>query len=283
MAREDSNDGMKPGGMLLLLVSAFVVWAAVGMFSLWWFSNLPSSGQFGDTFGAANALFSAFAFAGIIYAIILQREDIRLQREDLRLTREEFRRTAEAQEKSERALAKQAWAQLMAAQLNAAASLADAYAKEIDNKQDQKFASSTLNATKQFNKYRQLQEILLCEVQSPPEDAPLARRLGVAYLEKMADRLESRLNVWHGLPPEGRSKSHFWSSFLADLELFCLQDLAKGVSTTSPVHVAIVQLKELGSAVKAATGSEYIDSDYIDKVMTHVPAAIGWIRAAAQA
>ena len=36
-------------------------------------------GLFGDTFGALNALFSGFAFAGVIYAIFLQRQDLRSQ------------------------------------------------------------------------------------------------------------------------------------------------------------------------------------------------------------
>jgi len=37
-------------------------------------------GVYGDKFGAVNALFSAFAFAGIIFALILQRNDLSLQR-----------------------------------------------------------------------------------------------------------------------------------------------------------------------------------------------------------
>lgn len=46
--------------------------------------------QFGNMFGALNALFSAFAFSGLIYAILLQRDDLALQREDLAATREEL-------------------------------------------------------------------------------------------------------------------------------------------------------------------------------------------------
>ena len=38
-------------------------------------------GQFGDQFGAINALFSGFAFAGIIFTIFLQRRDLRETRE----------------------------------------------------------------------------------------------------------------------------------------------------------------------------------------------------------
>jgi hypothetical protein len=63
--------------------------------------------QFGNMFGAINALFSAFAFAGLIFAILLQREDLALQREELVETREELRRSATAQEASHKALQEQ--------------------------------------------------------------------------------------------------------------------------------------------------------------------------------
>jgi hypothetical protein len=38
--------------------------------------DLTTRGQFGDQFGAVNALFSGFAFAGIIFTIMLQRSDL---------------------------------------------------------------------------------------------------------------------------------------------------------------------------------------------------------------
>lgn len=45
---------------------------------------------FGDSFGAVNALISAFAFAGMIVAFILQRYELRLQRKELEAQRKEF-------------------------------------------------------------------------------------------------------------------------------------------------------------------------------------------------
>jgi hypothetical protein len=45
-------------------------------------------GTFGDMFGAINALFSGLAFASLIYAIFLQREELRLQRTELTATRQ---------------------------------------------------------------------------------------------------------------------------------------------------------------------------------------------------
>lgn len=51
------------------------------------------SGTFGDQFGAANALFSGLAFAGLIITILLQRRDLRLQRKDLKMQRMELQIT----------------------------------------------------------------------------------------------------------------------------------------------------------------------------------------------
>lgn len=42
-------------------------------------------------FGPVNALFSGFAFCGVIVAILLQRQELTLQREELSHTREEIR------------------------------------------------------------------------------------------------------------------------------------------------------------------------------------------------
>jgi len=47
-------------------------------------------GAFGDKFGAVNALFSGLAFAGVIYAILLQRKELELQRYELTMTRNEL-------------------------------------------------------------------------------------------------------------------------------------------------------------------------------------------------
>ncbi len=91
----------------------------------------PTRGQFGDLFGAVNALFSGLAFAGLIYAILLQREDLALQRTELELTREELKRSASAQEQSEIALRAQAEAAERSASLAAINFLLDHYKHEL--------------------------------------------------------------------------------------------------------------------------------------------------------
>ena len=55
------------------------------------FDPPEGAGEFGDMFGLANALFSGFAFLGVVVAILLQQQELRLQREELGHTREELR------------------------------------------------------------------------------------------------------------------------------------------------------------------------------------------------
>lgn len=61
--------------------------------ALLFFLFKDSCGTFGDQFGAANALFSGLAFAGLIVTILLQRKDLRLQRKDLKMQRKELQIT----------------------------------------------------------------------------------------------------------------------------------------------------------------------------------------------
>lgn len=65
--------------VVLLIVGVFVGYGFF-MFHLFPGVNGPTyRGTFGDMFGALNALFSTLAFAGFIYTIQLQRNDLKLQ------------------------------------------------------------------------------------------------------------------------------------------------------------------------------------------------------------
>ena len=81
--------------LLFVLVAALVC-------GLWFYTKITleslesaDRGTFGDMFGSINALFSGLAFAGVIYAILLQREELGLQREELIKTRSEFQQQNE--------------------------------------------------------------------------------------------------------------------------------------------------------------------------------------------
>ncbi|MDD2915975.1 MAG: hypothetical protein PHP70_11720 [Gallionella sp.] len=83
-------------------------------------------------FGVVNAFFSACAFAGIIFTILLQRDELELQRMELNLTRIELQRSASAQEKSEYALSRQANAADLTARLSAINNILQYISAEIE-------------------------------------------------------------------------------------------------------------------------------------------------------
>jgi hypothetical protein len=118
--------------LVLLAVIAIVgIQIVAGLAMLVLIPESDKRGQFGDMFGVVNALFSGLAFAGVIYAVLLQREDLKLQREELTLTRKELQRSAEAQEKSEKALVAQAAASAQSARLSAINYLLEHYDAQL--------------------------------------------------------------------------------------------------------------------------------------------------------
>jgi len=75
---------------IVCVIAIVGICVAFGLLALRYIDTWEHRGLFGDMFGALNALFSGAAFAGVVYAIILQRHELAMQREDLRLSREEL-------------------------------------------------------------------------------------------------------------------------------------------------------------------------------------------------
>ena len=78
---------------LLLFISLSVVsilWRYMPFTWLPHFFETDMKTQFGDRFEAVNALFAGLAFAGVIFAIILQWRELGLQRQELKDTRAEI-------------------------------------------------------------------------------------------------------------------------------------------------------------------------------------------------
>ena len=117
---------------LFLGIGVFLIQIVSGIVIALCFSTWTDRGTFGDMFGAVNTLFSGLAFAGVIYAIILQQQELTLQREELKMTREELNRTATAQEHSEKALAEQAKTAILGARLSAANILLEDVESKLD-------------------------------------------------------------------------------------------------------------------------------------------------------
>jgi len=81
---------MKSRWAFLWMLLVLVLWGCT--FLLFCFvSTGEKRGQFGDMFGAVNALFSGLAFFGVIWAIVLQKRELELQRSELAMTRDELR------------------------------------------------------------------------------------------------------------------------------------------------------------------------------------------------
>jgi len=93
--------------LVAAVLTVVVIICAAGLAIHRSLANWETRGQFGDMFGVVNALFSGLAFAGLIYTVWLQRQELSLQRKELEMTREELARSANAQEKAESALAAQ--------------------------------------------------------------------------------------------------------------------------------------------------------------------------------
>ena len=92
MAKSDTNldprpavNEPKPILIILAVVAVLALWAGNWIYGA--FLKETERGIFGDTFGAVNALFSGLAFAGVTYAILMQRYEISLAKEDARVTK----------------------------------------------------------------------------------------------------------------------------------------------------------------------------------------------------
>jgi len=85
----------------IVLISAIVtlvivaLWAGSYLMIDRMFPDLQSSGFFGESFGAIQALFSALALAGVILVILMQNRELTLQRAELGITRAEIGRQLE--------------------------------------------------------------------------------------------------------------------------------------------------------------------------------------------
>ncbi len=88
------------GNFAKLMCLAFAVWLISGAAIYSYIDNWDDRGTFGDMFGSINALFSVLAFVGIIFTVLMQREELRLQREELKLARIENAKMAKAQIKT---------------------------------------------------------------------------------------------------------------------------------------------------------------------------------------
>lgn len=94
-----------------LICGVVAIWIAAPLAIYYALPHWGERGQFGDIFGSVNALFSGLAFAGLYWALRLQREQLALQRNELALQRDELRLQREEMAASRGELANQVKAQ----------------------------------------------------------------------------------------------------------------------------------------------------------------------------
>ncbi|MFT5238430.1 MAG: hypothetical protein ACI9M9_002038 [Flavobacteriaceae bacterium] len=129
MKKPKSNIGL----LTKMIVLVLIIWILSTVLIIFGLDNWSDRGTFGDLFGAVNSLFSGLAFAGLIYTIVLQKQDLKLQRNEIALNRAELKKTAKAQQNSEKALIEQVEQMKVASKLNALKTLIDYYNLQIAN------------------------------------------------------------------------------------------------------------------------------------------------------
>ena len=97
MRKSGRNLALVMGSVFVLLT---VVWIVSFFFICRLFGRPDSPGGVGDLFGAVGALFSGWAFAGILWAILLQRRSLQVQHDDLKASLEEMKQARQAHEES---------------------------------------------------------------------------------------------------------------------------------------------------------------------------------------
>jgi hypothetical protein len=91
---EDKEFKVSLGHLAWAAIGIVLIWAVTGTVLYNWNPN-ENYGTFGDMFGAVNVLFSGLAFACLIFATFMQREELKLQRKELSLARLEAAATRE--------------------------------------------------------------------------------------------------------------------------------------------------------------------------------------------
>lgn len=80
-------------GLCLLLLAVFILWLAYGVSAYNIPDQLERSAQAGDMFGGITALFSGLAFAGLIFTLFVQKQELQYQRKELSYLVTETRET----------------------------------------------------------------------------------------------------------------------------------------------------------------------------------------------
>lgn len=115
--------GILIGGVLFAVIG---LWFYLGHLPTRTRASFEAAGQFGDSFGYVNSLFSGLALAGVIIAILLQTKELNLQRFELEQTTDALKQSAAAHQEAQDSLKLQTF-------LNTCNLLMEVWSKDIDS------------------------------------------------------------------------------------------------------------------------------------------------------
>lgn len=92
-----------------ILLAFLLLWGLSAVLISFFIKDEGERGTFGDMFGAVNALFSAFAFGGLVYTLYVQRYELSLQRKELEMQRQEVKRNGDQLEEQKNVMIQQSF------------------------------------------------------------------------------------------------------------------------------------------------------------------------------
>jgi len=93
--------------IIIAIILVLIIFIGLWLLNRYWHELPSTAAEFGDSFGMANTIFSALAFAFLIVTALMQRKELELQRKELSETKQELKKSAAAQEASQKALSSQ--------------------------------------------------------------------------------------------------------------------------------------------------------------------------------
>jgi len=133
MKKESSKEKKDNYILYFFTICLLIVLTTIAYFFIFNTKSFEKRGTFGDMFGALTAVFSGFAFAGVIITILMQMKE-------LELTRRELKKSADAQEKSQEALNEQ----LKTMNISSKIDSLNQYLSNVDSNSDKAFLAKNI-------------------------------------------------------------------------------------------------------------------------------------------
>ncbi len=242
------------GTALVLIVIVFSTWAIYLYSSFQTMRSAESEGisrlgQFGDAFGAINALFTGLALSGLVYTALLHHEQVQAQRQELQQQAHDSVANRQALSREQREL-------FLTARLNATVAMLQANEAMMGfTPVDDEYAR--LQGLRETRKLKQQVSLLLCEARLGFEadwSVAIERRAINDYLTTYFSELIYRCNIHH-LDPLSLFQAAVERERL-EMGTFCEQIQSRHPSTAAQV---IEFMDSLGSVKNREAAAKHIE------------------------